>query len=104
MSNLYLKWQRNRFKPYMFHYYDVQHRRFLWINGLSLNQTETVHSEVTVMDFGIDSCYSQRADEIGHKVLKLRGGGVTVMVFTSVGSYFQSIAMIRYQISMCSYS
>ena len=62
----------NRFKPHMFHYYDVQHRRFLWINGSSLNQTETVQPEVTVMDFGIDGCYSQRAAEIIHKVWKLR--------------------------------
>ena len=62
----------NRFNPHMFHYYDVQHRRFLWINGSSLNQTETVQPEVTVMDFGIDGCYSQRAAEIIHKVWKLR--------------------------------
>ena len=48
----------------MFHYYDVQHRQFLWINSSSLNQTETVLPEVTVMDFGIDGCYSQRATEI----------------------------------------
>jgi hypothetical protein len=41
MTKLYLKWQRNRFKPHMFHYYEVQHRRFLWINGSSMNQTET---------------------------------------------------------------
>ena len=72
MSNLYLKWQRNCFKPYTFHYYDVQHRRFLWSNGSSLNQTETVQPEVTVMDFGIDGCYSQRAAEIRYNVLKLR--------------------------------
>ena len=71
MSNLYLKWQRNRFKPHMFHYYDVQHRRFL--NGSSLNQREIVQPEVTVMDFGIGGCYSQRAAEIRHKVLILRG-------------------------------
>jgi hypothetical protein len=60
MSNLYFKWQRNRFKTHMFHYYDVQHLRFLWINGSSLNQTETVQPEATVMDFGISGCYSQR--------------------------------------------
>ena len=57
----------------MFHYYDVQHRQFLWINGSSLNQTETVEPEVTVMDSGIDGCYSQRAAEIRNKVWKLRG-------------------------------
>jgi len=42
MSNLYLKWQRNRFKPHMFHYYVVHIRRFQWINGSSLNQREIV--------------------------------------------------------------
>jgi len=73
MSNLYLKWQRNRFKPHMFHYYDVQHRPFLWINGSSLNQREAVEPEVRVMDFGIDGCYSQRAAEVINKVWKLRG-------------------------------
>ena len=73
MSNLYLKWQRNRFKTHMFHYYDVQHRKVLWINGLSMNQTETVEPEVTVLDFGIYGCYSQRAAEIRNKVWKLRG-------------------------------
>jgi hypothetical protein len=44
----------------------------LWINGSSLNQTETVEPEVTVMDFGIDGCYSQRTAEIRNKVWKLR--------------------------------
>jgi hypothetical protein len=69
-----------------------------------MNQTETVQPEVTVMDFGIDGCYSQRAAEIKHKVLKLCGGSeVTVIVLRFVGSYVQSIA-IRNQISMCSYS
>ena len=76
VSNVYLKWQRNRFNPHIFHYYDVQRRRFLCINGSSLNQTETVQPEVTVMDFGIDGLYSQRAAEIRHKLLKLRWGGV----------------------------
>ena len=72
MSNLYLKWQRNIFKPHMFHFYDIQHQQFLWINGSYLNQTETVEPEVIVMDFGIDGCYSQRASEIRNKVWKLR--------------------------------
>ena len=72
-SNLYLKWQRNRFKPHMFHHYDIQHRRVLWINGSSLNQRETVQPEVTVMDFAIGGCYSQCPAEIRQKVLKLRG-------------------------------
>ena len=73
MSNLYLKWKRNRFKPHMFHYYDVHLRRFLWINGSSMNQREIVQPVVTVMDFGIDGCYSQHAAQIRHKVLLLRG-------------------------------
>ena len=73
LSNLYLKWQRKRFKPHMFHYYDVNLRRYLWINGSSLNQREIVQPAVTVMDFGIDGCYSQRAAQIRHKVLILRG-------------------------------
>jgi len=60
MGNLYLKWQRNRFKPHMFRYYDIQHQQFLWIDGSSLNQTETVQPEVTIMDFGNDGRYSQR--------------------------------------------
>jgi len=71
ISNLYLKWQRNRFNPHIFHYYNVQQRQFLWINGSTLNQMETVEPEVMVMDFGIDCCYSQRAAEIRNKVWKL---------------------------------
>ena len=63
----------NRIKPHMFHYYDVQHRQFPWINGSSLNQTDTVEPEVTVICFGIDGCYCQRAAEIRNKVSKLRG-------------------------------
>jgi len=57
----------------MFHYYDVHLRRFLWINGSSLNQREIVQPVVMGMDFGIDGCYSQRATEIRHRVLILRG-------------------------------
>jgi hypothetical protein len=68
MSNLYLKWQRNRFKPHVFRYYDVQHRRFLWINDSSLNQREIVQPEVTVMYFGIGGCYSQRAAELRQSI------------------------------------
>jgi len=48
MSNLHLKWQRNTFKQHTFHYYDVQNRQFLLINGSSMNQTKTVKQEVTV--------------------------------------------------------
>ena len=67
MSNLYLKWQRNRFKPHMFHYYNVHQRQFLWINGSNLNQMETVEPEVTVMDFGFVG-YVQRIDMIRKQI------------------------------------
>ena len=68
MSNVYLKWQRNRFKPHMFYYYIVLHRHFLWINVSTLNQMETVEPEMTVKDFGIDGCYAQCAAVIRSKL------------------------------------
>ena len=73
-----------------FKYYDVQRRRFLWINGSSLNQTEIVQPDVPVMDFGIDRCYSQHAAEI-RQSMETTGGVNWVMVFGFDGSYVQHI-------------
>ena len=40
MRNFYLQWQIHRFGKHLAHYYDIQLRRYLWINGSSLNQRE----------------------------------------------------------------
>ena len=71
MRNYYIEWQRSRCTPHLSQYYDIQLRRFLWING-SLNQREVVQPEVTVMDFGFEGCFSERASEIRNKFLLLR--------------------------------
>jgi hypothetical protein len=72
MRNYYIDWQGRGCTPHLSQYYDIQLRRFLWINGSSLNQREVVQPEVTVMDFGFEGCFPQRASEIRNKLLLLR--------------------------------
>ena len=72
MRNYYIEWQRRRCTPHLSQYYDIHLRKYLWINGSSLNQTEVVQPEVTVMDFGIDTCFPNQATEIRNKLMLLR--------------------------------
>jgi hypothetical protein len=55
---------------FMSEYYNVRLHKFIWINGMTLNQLEEVKPEVTVMDFGIDctGCSSLIRNEL--KVVK----------------------------------
>ena len=72
MRNYYIEWQRRRCTPHLSQYYDIHLRTYLWINGSSLNQREVVQPEVTVMDFGIDTCFPKQASEIRNKLMLLR--------------------------------
>jgi hypothetical protein len=57
----YCVWQRCRYKPHLARYYNMRLGKFLYINGLYLNQLEPVLSEVMVTDFGIDNTGSSWA-------------------------------------------
>ena len=58
MRNFYFEWQRKRFTPHLYQYYDVRLRQFLWINGSSLPQREVVQPVATLIDYGYDECFS----------------------------------------------
>jgi hypothetical protein len=49
----YYIWQRSRYKPHLFQYYNMHVKKFVCINGSCLNQLEPVLPEVSVMEFGI---------------------------------------------------
>ena len=72
MRKYCIEWQRRICTPHLSQYYDVQLRRYLWINGSSLNQREVVQPEVTVMDFGFERCFPERGSEIRNKLMLLR--------------------------------
>jgi len=73
----------------MFHYYSVQHRQFLWINGSTLNQMETVEPEVTFMDFGFDG-YVQCVAVIRNKffIMCVTGGKIHQFQYCDLCSSF----------------
>jgi len=72
MRNFYFQWQMHRFGKHLAHYYDIQLRRYLWINGSHLNQREVVQPIVTIVDYGIEGCHTHRAAEIKYRMLLLR--------------------------------
>ena len=52
---LYYVWRTSRCAPHMATYWNMRLKKFIYINGSLLNQSEPVSSEVSEMRFGIDN-------------------------------------------------
>jgi len=55
MQEFYYLWNKYPTQKHKAQYYSINLKRWIWINGTYLNQTETVQPEITVMDFRFEA-------------------------------------------------